>query len=101
MSDILPRVCPGQFLADNNVWLVLATLIATMNIRKARGEDGVEITPRLDYTSGIVRYAALIVDRNTTGLVIQSYSHPKPFPCDILPRSEKARQLILDSCVDL
>ncbi|EPS93959.1 hypothetical protein FOMPIDRAFT_48847 [Fomitopsis schrenkii] len=76
------RVCPGQFLADNNVWLVLATLIATMNIRKARGEDGVEITPRLDYTSGIV-------------------SHPKPFPCDILPRSEKARQLILDSCVDL
>lgn len=52
----VPRVCPGRSLADNNVWLVLATLIATMDIRKARGENGVEITPFLDYTSGIVRY---------------------------------------------
>ncbi|KAI0734033.1 cytochrome P450 monooxygenase [Fomitopsis betulina] len=71
------RVCPGAHLADNSVWLVISRIIATLDIRKARDETGAEITPNPVLHSGTV-------------------THPEPFLCDIRPRSEKAKQLILD-----
>ncbi|EPT01064.1 hypothetical protein FOMPIDRAFT_112035 [Fomitopsis schrenkii] len=74
------RVCPGAHLADNSVWLVIARVIATLDIRKAHDETGAEITPNPILHSGTV-------------------THPEPFLCNIRPRSEKARQLILDGCI--
>ncbi|KAH9857798.1 cytochrome P450 [Lenzites betulinus] len=70
------RVCPGRFLAINSVWMAIVSMCATMDIRKAIGPDGKEITPSGEYTSSIA-------------------SCPKLFPADIVPRSEEARQLIL------
>ena len=54
-TEALSRVCPGRSLADNNLWLVLSRMIATMDIGKARDNEGKEITPLFTYTSGIVR----------------------------------------------
>ncbi|KAI0747863.1 cytochrome P450 [Daedaleopsis nitida] len=73
------RVCPGRFLAMGSVWMAIASLCATMEIRKAIGPDGKEITPSGEYTSGLS-------------------SFPKPFPANIHPRSEVARRLILSQC---
>ncbi|PIL23757.1 cytochrome P450 [Ganoderma sinense ZZ0214-1] len=70
------RICPGRFLGMNSVWMAIVSLAATMDIRKAKGPDGEEITPKGEYTSGLS-------------------SFPKPFPADIHPRSAEARCLIM------
>lgn len=51
-----PRVCPGQYLADSNNWLVIANIIATMDICKACDSNGMEITPSPIFLSGMVRW---------------------------------------------
>ncbi|PSR70426.1 hypothetical protein PHLCEN_2v13677 [Hermanssonia centrifuga] len=69
------RQCPGQLFADGNVYLVMSNIIATMDISRAKDEDGCEIITTPEFTSGLVR-------------------HPKKFQCVIKPRSEKAINLI-------
>ncbi|EPS93953.1 hypothetical protein FOMPIDRAFT_1170091 [Fomitopsis schrenkii] len=70
------RICPGRILADASVWLAAANIIATLDIHKARTPTGAEITPEVKFASG-------------------SVSHPKPFTCDIRPRSKKCNELIM------
>ena len=53
---LISRACPGRALGERNVWLVLARLVATMDVGKEVGQDGQEITPVLTYRSGIVKY---------------------------------------------
>ncbi|KAH7916689.1 cytochrome P450 [Hygrophoropsis aurantiaca] len=68
------RICPGLHLADASVWISCAMSLAAFDISKVV-ENGVEITPEVDPTSGTI-------------------SHPKPFQCSIKPRSAKALELI-------
>ncbi|KAG1788381.1 cytochrome P450 [Suillus variegatus] len=68
------RICPGLHLADASVWLSAAMSLAVFDISKVV-ENGVEITPEIDPSSGTV-------------------SHPKLFKCSIKPRSAKAVALI-------
>ncbi|KZT69367.1 cytochrome P450 [Daedalea quercina L-15889] len=75
------RICPGRFFADNNVWLAAASIVATMDISKARDEQGNEIMPAPKWLSGLS-------------------VHLEPFACDIRPRSEKSQQLIVDSIMN-
>lgn len=49
------RICPGIHLGDNSLWIVIASVLATMNILKAVDSDGQEITPDGSFTSGITR----------------------------------------------
>ncbi|TCD69432.1 hypothetical protein EIP91_007557 [Steccherinum ochraceum] len=69
------RICPGQYFADSSVFLVLASLTATMDISKARDESGRPITPPVEFISGIS-------------------TQPKPFRCTITPRSKQVVDLI-------
>ncbi|KAG0699881.1 cytochrome P450 [Suillus ampliporus] len=68
------RICPGLHLADASVWISIAMSLAVFDISKVV-ENGVEITPELDPSSGTI-------------------SHPKPFKCCIKARSAKALELI-------
>ncbi|KAG2139993.1 cytochrome P450 [Suillus cothurnatus] len=68
------RICPGLHLAEASVWISTAMSLAVFDISKCV-EDGVEITPEIDPSSGTI-------------------SHPKPFKCSIKPRSAKAAALI-------
>lgn len=54
--NCLLRLCPGQQLADSNIYLVASNIIANMDIGKARDEKGQEITPVVEYPSSMVRY---------------------------------------------
>ena len=72
------RVCVGRHLAEASVWIVVATMLATMTIEKAVDCDGNEIVPDVELTNGLT-------------------SHPKPFKCRIIARSEDARELVLAS----
>ncbi|KIM58375.1 hypothetical protein SCLCIDRAFT_1096223 [Scleroderma citrinum Foug A] len=72
------RICPGRHLADQSVWSLMVSILATLHITKAKDELGNEIDVQPEFTTGIV-------------------VHPKPFPCCIKPRSAKAEQLIRES----
>lgn len=52
------RVCPGKHLALANLWAVISTVLATLQIGKARNETGCEITPRGEFNIGFTRYVA-------------------------------------------
>ncbi|KAG1737603.1 cytochrome P450 [Suillus lakei] len=68
------RICPGLHLADASAWISTVMSLAVFDISKIV-ENGVEITPEVDPTSGTI-------------------SHPKPFKCSIRPRSAKSVALI-------
>ncbi|KAF8880394.1 cytochrome P450 [Infundibulicybe gibba] len=69
------RICAGRHLANPTVWLVIANVLATLNIAKAKDTQGNDIEIAGDYTDGAI-------------------SHPCPFPCSVTPRSRKSRELI-------
>jgi len=66
MEDMCPRntifgygrrICPGRRFADTSIWLAMATIIATLDVGKARAASGEEITPSQSFTPGAVRHA--------------------------------------------
>ncbi|EIN10379.1 cytochrome P450 [Punctularia strigosozonata HHB-11173 SS5] len=69
------RVCPGLNLADASTWLSIASALAVFDITKAKDESGREIVPETEMLPGTI-------------------SHPRPFKCNIKPRSAKAEELI-------
>ncbi|EKM55769.1 uncharacterized protein PHACADRAFT_195821 [Phanerochaete carnosa HHB-10118-sp] len=69
------RVCPGRHLADNMVWIGIVRILAVFDIGKAKDADGNVVEPQIEFTTSIT-------------------SHPKPFSCDLRPRSAKATELI-------
>jgi len=72
------RECPGQHLAESSVWLLIVSMLATLDISKAVDEHGNTIEPVVNYSNAIFRV-------------------PDQFDCDIRPRSEKALSLIRQS----
>ncbi|KAG6826714.1 hypothetical protein H0H92_014761 [Tricholoma furcatifolium] len=73
------RICPGRHLAEGSVWIAIASILATFNIKRAVREDGSEIIPdpNAPFRSGLA-------------------SQPPIFECDMVPRSERAQRLILE-----
>ncbi|KAK0469989.1 cytochrome P450 [Desarmillaria tabescens] len=72
------RICPGRFLAENSLWLHVATTLHCFNILPVTGSNGKAVIPPRDYTSGLA-------------------SRPKPFPCHIRPRNADVVELIKHS----
>ncbi|KAF8880418.1 cytochrome P450 [Infundibulicybe gibba] len=69
------RACVGRHLASSSVWLAMASVLATLNIGKAKDAQGSDIEIEGKYSDGLV-------------------SHPDPFPCSVTPRSLKSHELI-------
>ncbi|KAG6812184.1 hypothetical protein H0H92_003989 [Tricholoma furcatifolium] len=69
------RICPGRHLADDSLWIAMATILTTLSISKVIGADGKEITPELKFSLGVT-------------------SQPRPFEADIHPRNAVAEYLI-------
>ncbi|KAL6410650.1 O-methylsterigmatocystin oxidoreductase [Ilyonectria robusta] len=70
------RVCVGKHLAEASVWIVIAAMLSTMKIEKARDVQGNEIIPKVELTNGLT-------------------SHPKQFPCKMGPRDGKGVEVIM------
>lgn len=51
-ADDCRSVCVGRFLADNSVWIMVATMLATLDFRKKRDRHGNPIEPRVSFTNG-------------------------------------------------
>ncbi|KJA13000.1 hypothetical protein HYPSUDRAFT_60128 [Hypholoma sublateritium FD-334 SS-4] len=72
------RICPGRHLGLATVWLAVATILASFNLRRRRDASGNELPLNVKYTEyGVTCY-------------------PLPFECSITPRTDEARQLILE-----
>ncbi|KAJ3870024.1 cytochrome P450 1 [Lentinula novae-zelandiae] len=70
------RVCAGRYMADNTIWLAVASVLAAFTMGKAKDGNGNEIDIRGEFTNHFFRY-------------------PKPFKSSILPRSRVAGDLVL------
>ncbi|KAJ6491288.1 cytochrome P450 [Mycena vitilis] len=68
------RICPGMHIAENSVFIAIATMLCVFRISKLVDEEGKVVEP-------VVAYDGFI-------------SHPKPFKCTIELRSEELRALI-------
>jgi cytochrome P450 len=49
------RVCPGEHLVESSVWMLLATMMATMRISKARDEMGEIVEPEVKFENSVFR----------------------------------------------
>ncbi|OJA12627.1 hypothetical protein AZE42_04474 [Rhizopogon vesiculosus] len=49
------RRCPGNHLVDASVWLLMVSMLATLDIRKERDESGVEIEPVVKFENSVFR----------------------------------------------
>ncbi|KAF9069289.1 cytochrome P450 [Rhodocollybia butyracea] len=70
------RVCVGRYMADNTTWLAIASVLATLDLQKAKDSEGNEVDISGEYTRTFFR-------------------HPKPYQCSITPRDLQARDSIL------
>lgn len=50
------RICPGRYFADTSIWLAAASMIATLDIHKARDSQGQEIIPPAAFKPGFIRF---------------------------------------------
>ncbi|KAL5514759.1 hypothetical protein ACEPAG_2075 [Sanghuangporus baumii] len=69
------RICPGRHFAENSIFIGVASILAMFDIKMAVDDQGKPIVPKEEYTQNFVR-------------------HPKPFKCEITPRSDKSAELI-------
>jgi len=65
------RLCPGRKLANSELYIVIASVLAAFEISAAVDGKGNIIEPSCEYGSGMLRY-------------------PKEFKCTIKPRAEAA-----------
>ena len=49
------RVCPGIAFAESSIFILIANIIATMDLTKVMDETGIPITPSVEYTKSFVR----------------------------------------------
>nr|GAT50887.1 cytochrome P450 [Mycena chlorophos] len=76
------RLCPGRHMAQASVWIIVASVLATFNITKARDESEKEIEPTYEFDLGFI-------------------NSPIPFKAKFTPRSQEAIQLILGGHEDV
>jgi cytochrome P450 len=76
------RVCPGVHVAQSGLWMALAMLLSSFNIK-----------PKTDPRTGKL----LVPEAEWTGDFL---SHPKPFECDITPRSKDKADWIRDTVAE-
>ncbi|KAG8221656.1 cytochrome P450 [Butyriboletus roseoflavus] len=69
------RRCPGVHLVESSAWLLMVSMMATLDIGKAVDEHGMVIEPEVVYDNSIFRT-------------------PNPFKLAVRPRSEAALRLL-------
>jgi len=52
------RICVGRHLGQASVWILVSTLIATMDISKTIGPDGKEVEPKVHFSTGLSNHLA-------------------------------------------
>ncbi|KAJ7171125.1 cytochrome P450 [Mycena filopes] len=72
------RRCPGVNLVESSVWILITSVLATLDISKAKDAFGNPVEPKIDFNNSVFRI-------------------PDRFECDIRPRSEQALKLLREA----
>lgn len=48
-------VCPGQLLAEDSLYIVVVSVLSTMNVGSATKLDGTPMDSDVEYTAGAIR----------------------------------------------
>lgn len=75
------RLCAGRHLAIESMWIAIASILASSTISRDKGLDGKPVTPKEDYLAGFLCY-------------------PKPFKCDVRPRSAEHAALLAETALE-
>lgn len=86
------RVCPGRFLARDSVWITVACVLALFDVRPAKDADGKPIIPSGEYENSFL-WRVSDLSHNQTLTKPVCLSNPKPFVCNIQPRSPRHEAL--------
>ncbi|KAJ7623047.1 cytochrome P450 [Mycena polygramma] len=73
------RICTGKYVAENSLWVAIATILASCEISKAVDEHGNIIVPDNSLTDGIIRWRNLSTDCKGTRR-IPAVSYPLGLP---------------------
>lgn len=76
------RRCPGAHLVESSVWLMLAAMLATLDIEKPRDKNGKEIEPEVKFENSIFRSALLLIARESVLTLILGRLLASPLSCD-------------------
>ncbi|KAL0959237.1 hypothetical protein HGRIS_014512 [Hohenbuehelia grisea] len=69
------RKCPGSHLIESSLWLLMVTMLATLEMEKATDDFGKVIEPKVDFNNSVFRI-------------------PDAFDCDFRPRSEQVLSVV-------
>ncbi|KAF9044314.1 cytochrome P450 [Panaeolus papilionaceus] len=75
------RICPGRYFAEQNLFIMIVSTLATFDIKAPVDETGKPMKMKAEYVDGLLSY-------------------PLPFKCQITPRSPSVSKLIQDSLLD-
>jgi cytochrome P450 len=64
------RRCPGAHLVESSVWLMLATMLATLDVEKPRDKRGKVIEPEVKFENSVFRSAPSHCWRIRTHLIL-------------------------------
>ena len=59
------RRCPGAHLVESSVWLMLATMLAMLDIQKPRDKNGKEIDPDVKFENSVFRSGSFHLEQKT------------------------------------
>ncbi|KIY48547.1 cytochrome P450 [Fistulina hepatica ATCC 64428] len=68
-------VCPGRFLAEDAIWILVASVLTVYDIHGVVGADEQNVPPKLVFSQGMVE-------------------HPESIKCEFRPRSAEALKLV-------
>ncbi|KZT68558.1 cytochrome P450 [Daedalea quercina L-15889] len=75
------RLCPGRLFADTTLFVAMANIVATLNISKACDAD-TKMSSETLFLPGFISY-------------------PKPFGCNIAPRSSASKTLVSEALANV
>lgn len=83
----------------DSLWLNIASILTVFDITKAKGEEGRDIEPDIQWTPNFTRYVSPLMVGGSSywAMLTLIPSHLIPFKCSIMPRSSEAEKLIRDS----
>lgn len=55
------RRCPGANLVESSVWLLIVSMLATLDISKARDDAGNVIEPKVEFNNAVFRYIYILL----------------------------------------
>ncbi|KIJ50092.1 hypothetical protein M422DRAFT_27479 [Sphaerobolus stellatus SS14] len=74
------RICPGRYMAQYTLFIKIASILQVFEISAPKDAEGRDLPLEYTFSSGF-------------------FSYPADFKCSILPRSQWAKDLILQSAV--